>query len=233
MVPFGTTIVKKRAPLATKLSAYRLWFEYLRVAHQSADPAVKKALAKSRDFYAPWGMDSGCKWNDWWKSHSHLFEEKYAVRQLHHGEVPRDPNALLIEVPLTQPPTVLAKRVKEIIQAAFDAHELKERKGRRKATATYRLTEGSELKIDAVREMLTVYRDVYLKNPRLRGKELLEATYSHYRGRRIKKYAEIPFALRPDADGDRVRAMRNLRRYIQKAEKVLLNAAKGQFPGVY
>jgi hypothetical protein len=40
-------------------------------------------------------------------------------------------------------------------------------------------------------------------------------------------------ALMYDSDGDKVRAMRNLRRYIQKAEKVVLNVARGEFPGKY
>ena len=34
-------------------------------------------------------------------------------------------------------------------------------------------------------------------------------------------------------DEDKIRAMRNLRRYIQKAEQVVLNVARGQFPGEY
>ena len=32
---------------------------------------------------------------------------------------------------------------------------------------------------------------------------------------------------------DKVRAMRNLRRYIQKSERVMLNVANGDFPGDY
>jgi len=38
--------------------------------------------------------------------------------------------------------------------------------------------------------------------------------------------------VRAGAD-DKIRAIRNLRRYIQKAEKVVLNVARGQFPGEY
>jgi hypothetical protein len=34
-----------------------------------------------------------------------------------------------------------------------------------------------------------------------------------------------------DPGDDLARAMRNLRRYLQKAEKVVLNVARGQFPG--
>jgi hypothetical protein len=123
--------------------------------------------------------------------------------------------------------------VKAIIQAAFEARERTERKGKKKPTAYYRLTEGSEPKFDAVREMLSVYRDVHLKNPKLKGEKLLEATHRYYLGRKSKKWANVPVVLKYNSSGDQVRAMRNLRRYIQKAEQVMLNVARGQFPGPY
>jgi len=91
----------------------------------------------------------------------------------------------------------------------------------------------TEPKLDAVREMLSVYRDVYLKSPKLRGEKLLDAAHHYYLGRRNKRWAKVPMALMYDTDGDKVRAMRNLRRYIQKAEKVVLNVTRGQFPGEY
>ena len=40
-------------------------------------------------------------------------------------------------------------------------------------------------------------------------------------------------ALHLDNDGGKIRPMRNLRRYIQKAENVMLNVARGEFPGIY
>jgi hypothetical protein len=176
-------------------------------------------------------MDKADKYDPWWKIHSHLFEEKFVVRELSHGERPTDPTALVIEVPLTESPTILTRRVKAIIQAAADARQKDKRKTKREPTAYYRLSDGSEPKLDAVREMLSVYRDVYLKNPRLRGEALLDATHRYYLGRKNKKWSKVPIPLLFDTDGDKVRAMRNLRRYIQKAEKIVLNVARGQFPG--
>lgn len=81
--------------------------------------------------------------------------------------------------------------------------------------------------------MLTVYRDVYLSNPKLRGEALLDATHAFYLGRKNKRWARVPIALQHAGMDDKVRAMRNLRRYLQKAEKVLVNVATGQFPGEY
>ena len=178
-------------------------------------------------------MEKAGKWDDWWKTHAHLFEEKFAVRELKAGEPPLAPDALIIEVPLTQSPTILTKRAREIIQAAFDARERKERKGKSRPTAYYHLSEGSEPKLDAVREMLSIYRDVFLKNPKLRGEALLDAVHRYNTGRKNKRWAKVPTPLVYADELDKVRAMRNLRRYIQKAEKVVLNVARGQFPGEY
>jgi hypothetical protein len=224
---------KQMLNLAARREAYRLWFEYLRVAGDSTDKKVKSALLVSSPYYAPWEMGKASKFDPWWKDHAHLFEEKYAVREMSAGELPHDPDALLIEVPLTQSPTVLTKKVKALIQEAFTRKAKTERKGKTKATAYYHLTEGAEPKLDAVREMLSIYRDVYLKNPNLRGEKLLDAVHRYYTGRKNKRFAKIPMVLLHQGMDDKARAMRNLRRYIQKAEKVVLNVARGQFPGEY
>ena len=226
---------KPQFKLAARREAFRLWFEYLKIARLrlNSDAKIRSALAVSEPYYRPWEMDKAERFDHWWKVHAHLFEEKFSVRELKAGETPLDPDALLIEVPLTQSPTVLTKNVKAIIQAAFEARERTERKSKKKPTAYYRLSEGSEPKLDAVREMLSVYRDVHLKNPKLKGEKLLDATHRYYLGRKNKRWAKVPIALMYDTDGDKVRAMRNLRRYIQKAEQVVLNVARGQFPGEY
>ncbi len=119
-------------------------------------------------------MEKGERYDAWWKTHGHLFEEKFVVRELKPGEHPLDPDALILEVPLTESPTVLTRKVKLLIQAAFAARERTKKKGNKKPSAYYRLSEGSEPKLLAVREMLSVYRDVFLKDPKLRGEKLLE-----------------------------------------------------------
>lgn len=225
--------MKQRTNLAARREAFRLWFEYLKVARESTDKSVKSALIVSSPFYAPWEMSSAGKFDAWWKDHAHLFEEKVSVRKMNVGELPVDRDALIIEVPLTQSPTILTKKVKALIQSAFDEKEKTQRKGKTKATAYYHLTEGSEPKLDAVREMLSIYRDVYLKNPKLRGEKLLDAVHAYYLKRKNKRFAKVPMSFLHDGGDDKERAMRNLRRYIQKAEKVVLNVARGQFPGTY
>lgn len=185
----------------------------------------------------PWGDVSSVKFNDWWTSHGHLFEERVAVRLLASGEPPADPSSLIIEVPLTMAPTKLLKAVKTLIEQASEEYlrQATRRKNKTIATASFRLTEGAEPKLVAIREMLTVYRDVYLANPKLRGQALLQAVHRHYGSRRQKKWKKIPLPLMADLDDTMrmITAQRNLRRYLTNAEKILLNVAGGSFPGEY
>ena len=224
-----------RVPLGEQRRAYRLWFEYLKVARQSSDPRVKAALVGSRPFYIPWEMDKAKDFNSWWTTHARLFEEKYFVRELAAGEPPKDPDALIVEIPLTRSPTELMKSVRAIVQAAANARQTSNRKSKRVPTTYYRLTEDTEPKIDAIREMLSIYRDIYIKDRHLRGKALLTAVHRYYLGRKNKRWAKVPTPLLYEEgyDLDEARAMRNVRRYIQKAEKIVLNVARGQFPGKY
>ena len=77
-------IMKDALPYPREL--YRLWFEYLRLAHASHKPEVKAALKESSNFYALWGNFHGMRFDIWWKEHRRLFEDKHGVKRLGHGE---------------------------------------------------------------------------------------------------------------------------------------------------
>jgi hypothetical protein len=219
--------------LSYRRELYRLWFEYLKVAYASRDPEVQKALKASASFYLPWDNVPNTKFNSWWKTHGYLFEERHTVCSLGHGELPSDPNALVIEVPLNQSPTELTKHVRTIIQEKFAERERLNRKSKKRPSSIYRPTEGVEPKLLALREMLTVYRDVHLKNPNLRGEKLLDAVHAFYEGRKNKRWRKVPIPLLKGGYVGVVRPLRNLRRYIQKAKAVTENVAGGEFPGRY
>jgi hypothetical protein len=225
-----------KSALSYRREAFRLWFEYLRLAHRSTKPDVQDALKQSESFYAPWGDATKTKFDDWWKEKGYLFEDKYVVRRLKAGEMPIDPDAIIVEIPLTQSPKVLLDRVKKLISESSATPQQMYVKSKKRPTSQFQLTAGAEPKLTTVREMLTVYRDVHLKNPTLRGKQLLYAIEQHYLGRKQKRFAKIPDPLRlpRDAKPDKVDyVLRNLRRYIDKAEQVMLNVANGEFPGKY
>jgi hypothetical protein len=215
-----------RAPY--RKEAYRLWFEYLRLARSSSDAKVRKALQRSAKYYEPWGNLQNVNFDRWWKENGRLFEEQFSVRRLSSGENPADPTALIIEVPLTQPKSKLFAQVRNIIRDAYPSQT--PRKAHFRPVTQYRLTVGAEPRTTALREMLNVYR-VYLENERLRGQDLLKKVHAFYLGRKRKR--NIPGHLTYGTYGDSIVAQRNVRRYIQKAKRITLNVAKGEFPGRY
>jgi hypothetical protein len=226
---------KAQSKLTARRENYRLWFEYLRLAKKSTDRKVIEALKRSAHFYEPWGDIESEKFDAWWKRAGHLFEERYVVRRLEPNEKPSDPLSLVVEIPLNQSPTKLTRLVKPIIEDAW-AVQNKERKGKNKtiASASYHLSVGAEPKLRTIREMLTVYGNVYLKNPTLRGRALLEVIETYYKKRKQKRFAKVPMALvLPGTNSGIDTPMRNLRRHITKVERIVLNVANGEFPGKY
>ena len=214
-----------------KKEAIRQWFEFYKIALISQDPKVRKGLESSAAFYEPWGDVLSVKFNDWWDAKAYLFKEMSQVRLLVNGAETVSENSVLIEVPLTESTTKLLKKIKVILDKEFEKRQFASKKSKVRPTHDYALSDSSEPKLAVVREKLTVYRDVYLKNSHLKGQKLLDVTRNFYSSRPRKK--DIPFALLgKGADGD-IRAMRNLRRYIQDAKKILLNVANGTFPGKY
>ena len=225
-----------KTPLSYNREAYRLWFEYLRVAYRDPREEVQEALRLSKTFYEPWGDITNAKFDEWWKQNRVLFAEKYVVRQLAAGEPPIDPEALIVEIPLRDSSSVLSKRVAELIREASAKRPPSSKKGGKSPTSEYRLTGGAEPKLEPLREMLTVYRDVYLKNPKAKGKQLLDGLEQHYLSRKQSRFAKVPkpFQLPLDAKLKKLeRVLRNVNRYVHRAKKIVLNVAIGEFPGKY
>jgi len=59
--------------LPYRKEAYRLWFEYLRLAHGSSEQKIKNALNRSTKYYGPWGNIEDVKFDRWWRENEHLF----------------------------------------------------------------------------------------------------------------------------------------------------------------
>ena len=89
------------------------------------------------------------------------------------------------------------------------------------------MTEGVQLKPMALKNKLIVYRDVFLKHPGVIGRQLLEEVHTFYE----RQGRKSPNALLPDLDGDIQRPLRNLLRYIDDAEEIMMNVANRKFPG--
>jgi len=66
----------------------------------------------------------------------------------------------------------------------------------------------------------------------LKGQKLLDAIRS-YRDTSKNKDRNLDWVDRERNEVDDNRQLRNARRYIQKTEKIILNVARGEFPGKY
>jgi hypothetical protein len=122
----------------------------------------------------------------------------------------------------------LFAQVRKIIRDAYPSQP--PRKGHFRPLSQYRLTAGAEPRLSALRETLNVYR-VYFDNSNLRGNKLLEQVHAYYRGR--KRKSQIPAHLDFSRLRDSIAAQHNVCRYIVRAECIILNVAKGEFPGKY
>ena len=61
--------MNKKTPLNTDKELLRLWYEFYRLALQSTDKDVIRAVKKSRDFYKDWQVDVTEKFDSWWAKH--------------------------------------------------------------------------------------------------------------------------------------------------------------------
>lgn len=140
----------------------RHWFEFYKLSLQSREYEVINALNASQDFYAPWGDVLITKFDDWWASQQTLFKENQ-VKTLEGLDDRQTDVSLIIEISLNQVLSKLLGEVKKIIE---DRQKTKQNTQKRKTTfaSSYQLTTGSESKLDTIRHVLIVYRDVYLTN---------------------------------------------------------------------
>lgn len=242
--------------LTIKKEAYRLWFEYLKLALLLIDPSFKTkdkkllgfivkintAYSNRKDIYKDWHITKDTNFNTWWDSHSTLFEEKSNVRQILPGYTLSSNNTILVEIPLNRSATEISKRVIDIV---IDAQALAGLRTNKKtkvvASASFQVSTGSEPKVKILNDMLIIFRDVYKKNPKLKGSKLVEEIYAFY-GKRKKGFTSAPKNLieeeqtRKNTPNNKTipeTIKRTANRYINNAAQVLVNVAAGEFPGKY
>ena len=210
----------------------RIWFEFYKIARNSSDSKIIKLIENSAVHYASWGAVKNVKFDDWWKVHSNLFKEQTVRKVDKDTEIDFD-NNLVLEIPLNESIRELSKKIQKILSTV---HKKKPNtpKSRKIITGKYQVTTNSEPKLVILKDVLNVYRDVYLGNTNLQGKKLLEKVYEYYRNRPRNK--RIPNALNHfDSKklSEQQRVTRNLRRWMQWAKQIETNVAKGEFPGKY
>lgn len=220
--------------LPLKKEFYRIWFEFYKISLQSTKPTILKNLKQSDEFYSSWGDVERTTFNDWWDSHKHLFEEQ-SVSILDSQSTRNYSDSLILEVPINQSTTVLLKKIRQLIDEQQKIRN-RQKKKYRVITSQFQMSERSEPKLTILKDVLNVYRDVYLKDTSLRGKTLLKKVYGYYGGRKRKDHQRLPKTIDDmgsSNENDIKRVTRNLRRWIQWGDTITVNVSRGEFPGKY
>lgn len=221
--------------LKTKI---KYWFYFLRLCHLSNDPLVQSNLKKSKSFYESWGNYLKGSYDDWWKSHSHLFKDKSVLSRLTNSEQ-LESNHLYLKIPLTYSPSSVSKLVKEIYTEEQNKTLKKDGKVKKSYNGTYQLT-STDLQTSQFDYYLRFTRDVYL--PLMsqgvigtkKYRELSEVVFKKQKLKSSRKKDEIkrqvPFT---GTSQERENLDRLTRRYKNISRMLLVNVSKGEFTGDY
>lgn len=218
---------------------YRMWFEFLKMAHK--EPDLAENLQRSKGYYEPWGDVTSLKFDDWWTGHKHLFGET-AVRQV--SSISNSSNAINLAIPLNLPVSKVLAEVKRLVeecqtqrlvQKGIDPKLLK---SLHSGFGTYELTTGVEIRGRTLYDIQLMYQYWQeLGKPPVNSSTISEIV-NRFRDRPRAKW--VPYILQmkplPDKKGS-LRydegQIRQVRRYLKKGYEVCRSVATGEFPGRY
>lgn len=218
----------------------RLWFEFVKRAH------ADKAVRVDTDFYKPWGDYQNQKFNEWWQLYADALFPRNKVELVQ--RYLSDSEHVNVSVPISLTPTDAANQLREVLMLHYKAIGHVPR-----AHRSFALTEGVEVRISAFRAYLHTY-DCHQQllaeragEGAVLAKELLAEVRIFYSARTLKwrntkrKVEALPMALAGDFTYDSATktvttpkhddtAIRNIRRYLLISQRLVQNAAKGDFP---
>lgn len=229
---------------ARQVEPYRLWFEFLKLAHTDPDVAI------DYEHYSDWGSFYEQDFDDWWSEAPwwKLFAVDVGVRILEHNEVVKnEKNALILRIPLSKNPKEVLLDVAKLLEMHGATNLLGEM-----PQGMYALTNGYEkgfLKyLPQVRLMLRLYR-IWLSNKDIdrkgrvaqtavdfvnwaKPRDEMIRTRKYNLGRPLIPFSVSEFAadvIKGEYPDDNHR--RAFLRYLKKARSLANNAAAGSFPG--
>lgn len=212
--------MSKRVLIKSNYQLIRLWFEFYKLALK--DDRLTQNFEKTKKYYQPWGDVSDIKFDDWYKSHSHLFLLKITEIK----RVPRNKNVLNVSIPLSQTITESLRQLKEL---------LLEKQSENRPNS-YEFTKGININGKTLYEIQLIYTIwLDLNKPPINTKFIYEVV-TRLRNRPRAKWVPYIVQIQPKKlrDGsfeytdDQIRQMR---RYIKKAEQICHSVSLGQFPG--
>ena len=209
---------------------YRLWFQYLQTCLNN-DKFRKKINTK---FYKSWNLNNvkKQKFDEWFKTHSHLFEEYESHIKLYSGK--KTPNTILVEIPANYNVHKIQREIGSIVSEKIN-----------QSNAKFSITSNRSLQIAPLDYFLWCWKWRQQEKYQVRGG--LEMIWEELHKRvseRQKKYAKAiakgTIKGRQVGGGEKSTSIKGatsgrtiiVSRNIKKAENILFNVCKGKFPGL-
>lgn len=221
--------------LKTKI---KYWWNFLRLAHLSNEREIIDALNDSVDFYKAWGNYRTGSFDQWWKEHSHLFHTRNSMKKMNVGESASD-DALYLRVPFTYAPTTASTVFEKIYREEYEKQHTEKKKVKKVYGGTYRLSD-IDFQTSQFEYYLRFTKDVYLPimsdNPNAQTKPYVLLAIEKFKNQKVKSSLgtlarrKVPFTY----ETEKYETQRRLAsRYRTYSHNIMLNVAKGVFPGEY
>ena len=226
-------------PLKTKV---KHWFNFYKLALKSTDPEIIQNITSSKKFYEAWGDISSIKFDDWWKTHSHLFHQRQKIEVLT-GTFNTNEEVLYLKVPLTYSPTTASSYFTRIYREEQDKRQENKNKVKKKYLGSYNL-EPLEFPEENIKHYFIFAEKVYVslyepsKNiPTAKimiplAKKVFEklSNKTLQKSREVKKQRIAPF--RHENTKDNYATLeKTANRYKKISINLIRNASLGIFPG--
>jgi hypothetical protein len=227
----------KQPQIKSNKQLYRLWFEFLKMAHKEDD--LTNDLKASSPFYANWGDVRNQLFDPWWKDHKQLFGQTY-VKEVE--RITSADNVLHIAIPLNQPASRSIVDVKALIEEKQGARLIEQKidpasvKSLSAAFGQYSFTQGVEIRGKVLYEIQLMYGIWQeLGKPAVNTAFITEVV-NRLKSRPRSKWT--PYLLQIDPMTDKKGYLRydegqirQVRRYLKKGYEVCRVVSNGEFPG--
>ena len=227
----------KQPQIKSNKQLYRLWFEFLKMAHKEDD--LTNDLKASSPYYADWGDVLNQLFDPWWKDHKQLFGQTY-VKEVE--RITSADNVLHIAIPLNQPASRTIVDVKALIEEKQGARLIEQGidpasvKSLSAAFGQYSFTQGVEIRGKVLYEIQLMYGIWQeLGKPAVNTAFITEVV-NRLKSRPRSKWT--PYLLQIDPMTDKKGYLRydegqirQVRRYLKKGYAVCEAVSKGDFPG--
>ena len=194
---------------------YRLWFEFLKTA-------LNFGMKVDRDFYKSWHLNQvkTLTFDKWFKTHSHLFDDYEMDIEIFKGK--RRANTILVEIPKNYSVHKIQKEIGSRVSKYIN-----------QPNAKFAIKSKQPLRISAFDYMLWSWQLRQLPKYQVRGglaeiwgaldKKVLASRSQTVKSTKVK---------RRRLQGEEFKAI-TISKNIRKADRILKNVCKGQFPGEY